>query len=91
MMRTFMCYDKEGKQIKYLKNGKEYNAGYIVSDYKDIKDLMTINIYEKTYYIQEIKWDDKTTRNEDNTFKDTREWKYANTRKHYIHKEWGVR
>lgn len=76
--RTFMGYDKEGKQVR----------GYILDRYNfdELKKYMTLAEFDTIDYIQELKWDDKTTRNEDGSFKDIRDWKYADTVKHYIHR-----
>lgn len=74
--RTYIGYDKEGNQVK----------GYALFNFEEYKKFMTVEDYEKIEYLQEVKWDKKTTKNEDGSYKDMSEWKYANTKKHYIHK-----
>lgn len=90
MLRTYVCYDKKGEKVEYCKylDSKKYNAVYMVYNVNEIKQLMTLDIYEKTEYVQELKYDDKTCKYEDGTFRDMKEWKYANTKKHYIHDMW---
>lgn len=88
MRKTFICYDKEGKEVKYLKDKQECIAAYYVKDVNEIKQYMTFEIYEKTEYVKVIRWNNKTTQNEDGSWKDKSEWKYAKTKKYYIHDLW---
>lgn len=78
-MKTFIGYDKNGERVR----------GYMLKNYNwnELKKYMTLEDYEKIEYIQELKYDQKTTHNEDGSInKNIDEWKWANTRKYYIHK-----
>lgn len=79
-LKTFIAYDDKGNKLQ----------AYLLYHYnfEEIKKYMTLEIYEKVAYIQEFRYDDKTTKNEDGTFKDLREWKKDDkTIKHFINKK----
>lgn len=80
-LKTFIAYDKDGEKLQ----------GYLLKHYnwEEIKKFMTLEIYEKVSYIQELKWDRKTIMNEDGTYvEDASKWKYDDsTRKYFINKE----
>lgn len=80
-LKTFIAFDKEGNRLQ----------GYMLEHYNfnEIKKYMTLEIYEKAEYIQELKWDNSTIKNEDGSYvEDMTKWKYdTNIRKHYFKKE----
>ena len=86
---TYVCYDENNEIVKYEKDGKEYNAIYYVRSVDEIKKYITFEIYNKTNYIQKYEYDKKTTRNEDGSFTDTKNWAInPRCKKHYIHNIW---
>lgn len=90
-MKTYICYKANGEKVTYQDGSKTYVAGYVVKQLKDIKKLMTLDIYERTDYVQELKYDKATTTNEDGTTNhNMNEWKYADCKKWYIHRIWNL-
>lgn len=88
-MKTYICYDKNGEKVTYNDGTKTCVAGYVVKQLQDIKKLITLDIYERTEYVQELKYDKKTTTNADGTTNyNTNEWKWADCKKWYIHNLW---
>ena len=69
-MRTYVGYDKNNNRIQ----------AYYIKSLNDLEEYMTIKEYKQIEYLKELKYDE-TTLNDD-----IQNWKYANTRKIYIHK-----
>ena len=79
-MKTFIGYDKNGERVR----------GYMLEHYnfEELKQYMTLADFEKIEYIQELRYDQKTTRLENGELNhDTSVWKYdTKAKKYYIHK-----